>query len=192
MKINWKIVVAVGVLIAAIILGISSLRPALHNGSDLNIAVGNGSVTITNPSDLSLPAKLVGRSSFTVSSSIEDVSGRSTLQGSGNNTTQELVFMVPPGVSEFTVVRGAEVSFVAVTDTPLEVAVQPFNTTDTRIRLIVTVIAILGSLFYLSSSNDHRWISAARRKKSVDQAAAQETERQNFQRILDGRNSNKS
>lgn len=192
MKMNWKILIAVGIIIAAIILGMSAFRSTLYNGADLNLAVGNGLVTVTNTSDLALPVKLVAKRSFTVSSSIEDLSERSTLQGSGGNTTQVVEFMLPSGVSDFTITNGTAVNFVAVTDTPLEVAVQPLNPADTRNRLIVALIAILGSLFYLSSTNDHRWISASRRKKALDQADNQQSERQNFQRILDGRTSNKS
>lgn len=192
MKMNWKILLALGIIIAAVILGVSALRSTSYNGTDLNLAVGNGLVTVTNTSDLALPVKLVAKRSFTVSSSIEDISERSTLQGSGSNTTQVVEIMLPSGVSDFRITNGTAVNFVAVTDTPLEVAIQALNPADTRNRLIVAVIAILGSLFYLSSANDHRWISASRRQKALDQADNQQSERQNFQRILDGRTSNKS
>jgi hypothetical protein len=194
MKLNWRVVIALVVLVGAIIWGVDSFRTRLYSGTDLNFGVGSGPVTVTNPSDSAFPVQLIGtrRGTFTVRSSIGGVSGRSTSQGSGSTTTQLFEFVLPSGVSEFTVMRSEDVDFVTNTEIPLEVAVQPLNAEDSRTTLIVAVIAILGSLFYLSRSNGHRWISAARRKEALAQAAAQESERQNFKRIYGHAPSDKS
>ena len=191
MRINWKIIIALLIMVGTIILTISLLRATRYSGSDLNLAVGNGLVTVTNPSDSSIPVRLTSTRSFSVSSSIKDVSGNSILQEIEGKRIQNFEFLLPSGVSDFTVDNGTQVNFVASAGTQIELAIQPFNESDTRNRIVVAFIIVLASLFFISGTNDHRWISAARRKKSVDQAAAQETERQNFQRILDGRASNK-
>jgi hypothetical protein len=194
MKLNWKVLIAVVVLIGASVWGVGSLLTRSYNGTNLNFGVGSGPITVTNPSDSALLASLVSTRSgtFIVKSSIEGISGRSTTQGSGRNLTQLFEFMLPSGVSEFTVSRSGDVNFVASTDISLEAIVQPLNTEEAQSTLFVAAIAILGSLFYLSRSNGHRWISASRRKKASDQAAAQETERQNFKRIYEHATSDKS
>ena len=186
-KISWKVLVALIVLVGATIWGVDSLRTRSYSGTDLNFGIGSGPVTVTNPSELSIPVQLVGTrpGTFTVSSSIESVSGRSTTQGSGRNATQLFEFALPPGVNEFSVLRGEAVSFIASTDTRLEAIVQPLNAENARTTLIVGVIAILGSLFYLSSANGHRWISASRRQKASARAAAQEIERATFKRMAE-------
>ncbi|MBZ0296213.1 MAG: hypothetical protein K8L99_26880 [Anaerolineae bacterium] len=185
-KFNWKVLVALLILAGAVIWSVDSIRARGYGGSDLNVGVGNGLVTVTNPSDEAIPVQLVGEraGTFTVSSSIEGVSGRSVTQGNGRNATQLLEFALPPGASQFTVVRGADIHFVTIADTPLEVAVQPLNAEDTRNTLLIAGIVILGSLFYLSSLNGHRWISPSRRKKALDQAAMKENEQQNFKRMF--------
>lgn len=192
-KISWKVLIALIVVVGAAVWGVDSLRTRSYSGTDLSFGIGSGPVTVTNPSELSIPVQLVSTRprTFTVSSSIESVSGRSTTQSSGRNATQLFEFVLPPGVNEFSVLRGEAVNFVSSTDTPLEATVQPLNAADARTTLLVAVIAILGSLFYLSSANDHRWISASRRRKASERAAAQEVERQTFKRMA-GRISSKS
>ena len=193
-KINWKVLIALIVLVGASIWGIASLRTRSYSGSNLTFGVGSGPVTVTNLSDATMQVKLVGArpATFSVTSSIEGVAGRSTTQGSGRNATQLFEFALPPGVSEFTVIRSADVSFVSSGDTRLEASVQPLSAQDSQTTLLVAVIAIIASLFYLSSTNDHRWISASRRKKASDQAAAKEVESQTFKRMFGRLTSNKS
>ena len=193
-KINWKVLIALIVLVGASIWGVDSLRTRSYSGSNLTFGVGSGPVTVTNLSDAPLPVKLIGArpATFSVTSGIEGVTGRSISQGNGRNATQLFEFALPPGVSEFTVIRSADVSFVASGDTRLEAAVQPLNAQDSQTTLLVAVIAIIASLFYLSSVNGHRWISASRRRKASDQAAAKETENQTFKRMFGRVTSDKS
>lgn len=165
MKFNWKVLVAFVVLLGVSFWGIDSLRTRAYSGTNLNFDVGSGPVTMMNPSDAALPVQLTGTGtrSFSVTSATQGVSGSSTRQGSGRNTTQLFEFDLPPGVSEFTVTRGSEVMFAGSADTPLEATVQPLNAANSQTTLIVTVIVILGALFYLSRATEHRWISRLRR-----------------------------
>lgn len=194
MKFNWKVLLAFVVLVGFTFWGVNSLRARSYSGTDLNFGVGSGPFTVTNPSDEALVAQLLGSGpgTFTVSSTNDQVSGKSTRQGSGRNTTQLFEFELPPGISELTVTRGTGITFVANVDTPLEVTVQALNADDSLTTLVVAAIAILGSLFYLSRSNDHRWMSASRRRRAFDQAIAQETEQQTFERIAGRITPNKS
>jgi hypothetical protein len=168
MKFNWRVLVALVVLVGTIFWGADSLRARSYNGTDLNFGVGNSPVTVTNPSEGSLAVQLVGAQSgtFTVASTIEGVSGRSTRVGSGRSITQLFEFALPPGVSEITVIRGADVNFVANSDTRLEALVQPLNAEGSSTTLIIVGIVILGTLFYMSRATGHHWINRFRRENT--------------------------
>lgn len=152
MKLSWKVTVAFVVLVGATLWGVNSLRTRSYSGSDLNFGVGSGPITVTNSSDEALPVQLVSTSpgTFTVSSGIASISGKSTREGNGRNATQFFDFVLPTGVSEFSVLRGADVNFVASANAPLEAVVQPLNAEEAKTTLIVAATAIFGSLFYLS------------------------------------------
>lgn len=170
MKLNWRILVALVVLGGATFWGLDSVRTRSYSGTNLDVAVGSGPVTITNPSAEAFPVKLVGTGtrSFSVSSASSSVSGSSTRQGSGRATTQLFEFDLPAGITELMIVaRGtANVSFVADTASRLGVTVQPLTAGDAQTTLIIAAIAILGSLFYISRATGHRWISRFRRVDS--------------------------
>src|SRR5688572_15861191 len=54
MKINWKVLVAIVVIVAAVIWAVDSIRSRTYEGSALNTSVGHGPVTVINPSDESV------------------------------------------------------------------------------------------------------------------------------------------
>ncbi|MAU09845.1 MAG: hypothetical protein CL607_08500 [Anaerolineaceae bacterium] len=186
MKSKLKIIIPIIIILGVTVWALNSLITRSYSGSDLDVAVAGGPIIVTNPSESSLPVRLFSSSpgTFTVASATESIEGRSTSEGTGRTATQFYDFTLPSGITEFTVLRGANINFVANSDMPLDVTVQPLNADETRTTLLITVFAILASLFFLSYQNGHRWISAARRQKAVDQAAEQETERQNFKRIV--------
>jgi preprotein translocase subunit SecE len=171
MKRNWKIVKIVLALVigmGAVLWAVNSLRSLSYSGANLTFPVGNGAVTVTNPSNQPIPVQLVsaGSRSFSVSSTIEGVPTSSTKQDTGTTVSQLVEFALPPGVSEFTVVRGGnvktDVNFVANTETKLEATAQPLSTTDTRTTIIVTLVVVFGALFYISRTTDYRWIGILR------------------------------
>ena len=193
MKFNWKVIVPIVIILGVTVWAFNSLITRSYSGNDLDVAVAGGPISVSNPSESSLPVRLVSTSpgTFTVMSTDESIAGRSTSVGSGRTATQFYDFSLPAGVSEFTVLRGANVNFVANSETQLDVTAQPLNAEDSTTTLFITVVAILASLFFLSYQNDHRWISSSRRQKAIDHAAEQETERQNFKRIVGSVASNK-
>lgn len=163
-----KIVLAFVLIVVAVLWAMNSIRSLSYSGANLTFPVGNGVVTVTNPSNQPIPVQLVdaGSRSFSVSSPIEGMPRSSTKQENGTTVSQLVEFTLPPGVSEFTVVRGANVTtpvnFVANTDTNLEATAQPQNANDTRTTIIMVALIILGSLFYISRTTDHRWIGILR------------------------------
>jgi hypothetical protein len=167
MKFNWKVLIALIVIVGAGYWVAISAIPHSYSGSDLNFEVGSGTVTVTNPSTESIPAQLVAKSrSFRVSSAVEGLSGSSTRQGNGTSATYLIEFELPPGVSEFTITRGQDVRFVANTETRLEATVQPVSESASRTTLIVAVVVVLAALFYISRITNHRWIGILRRQKA--------------------------
>lgn len=188
MKLNWKVLAAVAVIAAAIIWAATTVPGRSYNGTDLDFSVGSGLIKVTNPSDSPVPVALASSNpgTFSVFSDTEGIAGRSSSQGSGRSANQLYEFTVPPGESEFTVVRGSDIRFVSNTETSLDIDIQPLNPTDTRNRLLIAGLIVAVTLFYLSYANGHRWMSAARRQKARDKETAMEEESQNFQRMFKG------
>ncbi len=171
MKSYWKTVkigLAFVLIVVTVFWAMNSVRSLSYSGANLTFPVGNGAVTMTNPSDQPLPVQLVstGSRSFSVSSTIEGMPRSSTKQVNGTTVSQLTAFALPPGVSEFTVVRGGnaktDVNFVANTETKLEAVAQPLSTNDARTTIIVAVVVTLGTLFYISRATGHRWIGILR------------------------------
>ena len=167
MKFNWKVLIALILIVGVGYWAVYSVLPRSYNGAALDFKVGSGTVAVTNPSNELIPAQLVAKSgSFRVSSAITGLSGSSTRQGSGSSASNLFEFELPPGVSEFTISRGRDVSFVANTETKLEATVQPVSGSTARTTLIVSAVVILATLFYVSNTTHHRWIGILRRQKT--------------------------
>lgn len=164
MKINFKALIALGLVIVAGFWLVTSVRTSSYNGANLDFAIGTGDVTVTNPSDSAVPVQLVGTGTrpFTISKTIAGVEGSSTRQGTGSATTQLFEFELPPGTNTFSVVRGANLRLVS--DARLEASVDPLSESEARTTMIIAAIVILGGLFFASRATEHRWMSALRRK----------------------------
>ena len=167
MKTNWKIYIAIVVIVGVLVWSISSVMPHSFSGSHLTFSIGNGTVMVNNLSDAPVPVQLVGTGIrfFTVASKSEGLSGSSTTQGSGKTATQLLEYAAPPGIIEFTIGRGTNVNFVSNSDAQLQATVQPLSEGDFRTTLIVAAVVVLGGLFYISRSTGHSWIKTLRRQE---------------------------
>jgi hypothetical protein len=174
MKLNWKlfkVVFAFLIIFGTVVWALSSLLPTSYNGTNLNVGVGNGTVTVSNPTDEPVPVQLVGTRSrsFTVVSATEGIAGSSTRDRDDNSSVYTFAFELPAGVSEFTIARSADVKFVADTATRLEARVNPLSADSERTTMIVAVVVILGALFYASNAVGHRWITVLRRQGAATQ-----------------------
>lgn len=195
MNMNWKIVkviIAVVVMLGVSVLVINSVRPRYYEGTNLEFPIAEGVVQFTNSSE-ELSVQLISSSSrvFRVSSSSNDISGSSITQESNEGRTQILKFVLPSGMSEFTVSSSSDVRFEANTNASLNATVYPLSSEATRFRLIGNVVLIIVVLFYISQLYDHLWISAARRQDAKYDIVAQEAEQDNFDRIMASRSSKK-
>ena len=164
MKFNmktFKVLLALVISIGIIFWTVNLVRPRSYEGANLNFSVGGGTVSITNPSQQAIAVQLLGTGTrgFRVASTIEGVSGSSTREGSGINSTQLFEFELPLGTSELTISNGKNVTFVANTTTMLNATVHPMSDSNFTTILVVTVIVVLGSLYYASNATDHVWIS---------------------------------
>ncbi|MBN8639678.1 MAG: hypothetical protein J0M07_30455, partial [Anaerolineae bacterium] len=150
MKINWKILIAAALMVIVAVWAVDSLRPRSYSGTDLNFAVGRGTITVNNPSDTALPVQLTGTGTriFTVQSQDEALRGSSARQGSGRNVNQLLDFTLPTGLSTFTIVNGSGVNLVATSTVLLEATVQSMSGSESTTVLVVTLVVLLGAAFY--------------------------------------------
>jgi hypothetical protein len=166
MKINWKALIALVLIVVVAYLAFDALRSRSFSGADLSFSFGAGPVTVTNPSDEAVAAQLVGKGSraFVVTSNIEGTSGESVKVGTGAASTQTFEMSVPPGTSEFSVERGTELNFTASTPTIMSAAVQSSNASAAQTTKIAALVIIAGLLFYASNAIGHRWIGMLRRK----------------------------
>jgi hypothetical protein len=174
MKFNWKVLVASVLIVAAIYWAVGSILPGSYSGSNLDFAVGTGPVTITNPTNESIPVQLVGSRSrsFSVTSALEGLSGSAARQGTGTSSTYVYEFELPTGKTEFTISRGTDVHFIANTPIKLEATVQPVSENAARTTLMVGAVVALLALYYISRTTGHRWIGILRGKA----APVQETQ----------------
>lgn len=188
MKINWKILIPSIVVVVAIFWMVDSVRTRSYSGTNLNFGIGNGSVTVTNTSSDPVPVQLVGTGtvSFSVSSNTSGLSGPSVRQTNKPNIVSQLFeFKAPPGVSIFAVSRGSNISFVTDLAATLAVTVQPLNSGDATVTILLAVLVILGSLFYISRLTQHSWLNRFRRKETLTQTSERQAERESFKRRFD-------
>ena len=176
MKLNWKSLLALALIVGALVLGFDSLKSRSYAGTNLKFDMGPGPLTVTNPSSNPVNVQLVGTGtrSFSVTGTIKGLANSSVTPADGTGQIFDLT--LPPGVSELTVVRGTNVSFVGNADTRLEATAHAMTASQTRNGLIACALVILGSLFYISRMNGHRWIAPLRRRADAKEAARVQTE----------------
>jgi hypothetical protein len=168
MRINWKVLLALALIVGAGYWVVNSMIPRSYSGTALNLEIGSGTVTVTNPSGEPVPGQLVGVSrNARVSSTIEGLSGSPIREGVGNSATYLFEFLLPPGDTEFWVTRSPNTNFVMTSEIPLEVSVQLVSLSSARTVVVVAAVVALGSLFYISHSMEHRWIAILRRQETA-------------------------
>jgi hypothetical protein len=167
MNLSWKSakILFASLLIVVVILGaINLLLPKTFSGENLNFNIGHGSVMMTNPSSEPVAVQILGTGTGRVrmTSPTQGLGDTSELQGSGRTSSQLIEFMLPAGQTEFTTVGGNNVSFSATTPTVLTATVQMLSQIEIQGVLFIGGLIILGALFYISRSTNHRWLSMIR------------------------------
>jgi hypothetical protein len=187
MKSNLKVIIALALIVVVIFWAVDSVRQRSYSGDNLSFAVGNGPVTVMNPSDEAITVQLVSPETraFAVSTAIEGAAGTSAREGTGREAVHLWEFELPSGVSEFTITRGKNVTFTAIPSTDLEATVQPVNAGDARNTLIAAVAAVVALLYYVYRTTGFGLMGMMRRQVASDLAAKKLEEKAAFKRILD-------
>jgi hypothetical protein len=80
---------------------------------------------------------------------------------------QVFTFDLPVGSSEFSIENGTDVTFTADANSQLTATVMPLSASTTRNTIIALLVAIAGSLYYISSTMNHSWIGMLRGEMPV-------------------------
>lgn len=167
MNFSWKlakIIFASLLIVAALYGAVTALRSSSYSGTSVNFNVGHGVVSLTNPSAEAVAVQILatGTRVFRVTSENADIAGASSPVGTGAARSQLYEFLLPAGSSAFAVTGGTNPNFVANTAVAIQATVESMSETEARAVMIVASLLILGALFYISRTMEHRWISILR------------------------------
>jgi preprotein translocase subunit SecE len=161
---------AVLAIFGIIFWAINSTRQRTYEGADLTFVVGSGSVIVTNSSDNEIPVAMrsEGRTaSFRVTSTDFDLNATSTRQGSGRVAYHGVEFNLPPGQATIDVTRGNNVQFISSSATRIAATVIPMGADEAQTTYMIAVVVVLASLFFISNTTEHQWISFVRSKLPI-------------------------
>lgn len=167
MSVKIRVIVAVLVIIGAVVWSFNTVRQRNYSGAKIAFEVGSGYVVVNNPGKQAIPIQLRadGRAtSFTVQSTELAFKENSKRQGTGRNAYQLVSLELPPGEAKIDITRGSDVKFISLSSQKIQAVVTPLEAGSVQSVLIFTSLVILGALYYISSTLEHRWISALRRK----------------------------
>lgn len=156
-----RVLIGIIIIVAVAYWAVNSVRTRAYSGAGLNVDVGNGQITVVNRNSDPVPVQMrtQGRTStFRVESIELDLRESSKRMGAGREAYQGLVFDLPPGEATINVLRGAGVRFTTTSDRPLEAVVTPKSPEGVRGTLTFAGFVILGALFYISRTLEHRWL----------------------------------
>ena len=160
-----RIVIALLVIVGISFWSINLVRERSYSGSKFGFKVGSGSVVVTNQGQEPIPVEMrsEGRTAnFRVESADLDLKESSKRQTGGRTAYHTVSFELPPGQAKIDVTRGANVFFISASDQRISAVVTPMNPGSVRSTLIFTGLVILGALYYISRTLEHRWIGALR------------------------------
>jgi hypothetical protein len=161
-----RILIPLAVIVGAVYWGYTSTRDTTYSGSELSFEMGGGDTVINNPSENPVAAQLTTRGSgrnFIVASDALDTTISSSREGTGANTVNSAEIELPPGSTDLRLTRGSNVSVTITGETNVEATVSPVSSSGARTILVIVIILIVGSLYFISSAFDHRWLDRFRR-----------------------------
>lgn len=177
MKINFRVVIALLIVVGVAYWAFDSVRQQTHSGTDFSFPMGGGAVVVNNTGQEPAQARLTStgtRGLFTVNSTVLDAPVNATREGSGANTVYAVDLELPPGTSEVSLNRGSNVTMTINADNPVEVVVNPQSESGMTTTLIAAAVVILGALFYASSTTQHAWLRGLRSRGATPKAHADE------------------
>lgn len=177
MKINFRVVIALLIVVGVAYWAFSSTQQTTYSGTELSFLMGGGPVVINNTGDEPAQAQLKStgtRGAFGVSSSVLDSNVNAAREGTGANSVFTVDLELPPGTSEVSLTRGSNVTMTINANAPVEAVVYPQSQDGTRATLIAAGVVILGALFYASSATKHGWLRALRSRGAAPTAQSDE------------------
>jgi hypothetical protein len=164
-----RVIIALVVIVGVAFWSVNLVRARNYSGSKFTFNVGSGSVVVTNRGSDPIPVEMRsdGRTaSFRIESADLGLREVSKSQSSGRNTYHAISFELPPGQAKIDVTRGSNVYFVSSSNQRINAVVTPMSAGSVRTTLIVAGLVILGALYYISRTLEHRWIGVVRSKLS--------------------------
>ena len=160
-----RIILAVALIIVVSVWAVNQVRERKYSGSQFAFDVGNGSVTVTNRGQESIPVQMrsEGRlATFRVESPEINLRETSKRQTIGGTTYHVVNFELPAGQTTVNVVRGSKVMFVSSSSQRIDAVVSPMNPSGVRSTILFSGLVVLGALYYISRLVEHQWIGKVR------------------------------
>lgn len=162
-----RILVALIVIAGVTFWAVNSLRTLTYAGSAIKFSVGNGHVVVNNLGAEPIQADMrtdTKSGAFRVESTDLNLRASSKRVGSGRSAFNVVAFQLPPGESRIDVTRGSNVYFNSPSSQAISAQVVVKGQESRQTILGFTIIVILGALFYISRTVNHRWVAALRNK----------------------------
>lgn len=162
-----RVFLAVVIIAATAVWAVNQVRTRTYSGAQIAFKVGSGSVVVTNRGSDAIPVEMrsPGRTAlFRVESADIGLKESSKRRSGGRDAFHAVSFELPPGQAKIDVVRGANVMFVSGSRQRIDAVVTPMSRESMRTTLIFASFVILGALFYISHTLQHRWLHALRKR----------------------------
>ncbi len=162
-----RIILALVLMVGVAFWAIDGVRQRSYAGSGLSFKVGSGHAVVTNLGSEAMPVEMrtEGRtSSFRIESAALGLRETSKRQGSGSSAYHAVTFELPPGQAQINVTRGSGVQFVAPAEGRIQAVVAPKDAGSARNTLVFAGLVIVGGLYYISRTLEHRWVGTVRAK----------------------------
>jgi hypothetical protein len=173
-KFNFRILVAVAIIIGAVYWAYASVNQKSYASTQLSFTVEHGTVTVTNPLNEPVEALLSAtgsRGTFSITSTNPDWPRSSTREGTGSAITHSLALSLQPGVNSFQLNRnGTDVTFTASASRSLRATVNPYSDKTARNTVIAAIIVVLVSGYYIARATGNDPANLIRRKISEGKA----------------------
>lgn len=145
---------SLAVLVVIVIVAIwayDAATPRRLSGSQLSFTMNGGQITLDSPADEPVSAHITSSARFSMTGS-QDVTIEPTREGTGRQTVYRYEGELPGGNLELRVVRGSDIRVELTADGVMEAVVMPRSESERSTTVVVSVIVIVGGLFFL-----YRW-----------------------------------
>lgn len=163
-KINFRVVVALIVIVGAIYLAYDAVQTETLSGQTLNITT-SGVMKVTNSADEPATVNTTAKRTYTISvSGQEKTTIRPTHEGSGASSAYIAEIELPPGLTTLSVTRGSDVTFDLQASAPLKATVGARSDEANRSVIFLAAAVCIASVVYMSFATQHAWFRLLRNR----------------------------